>query len=299
MTIHQFSLGFLLFFVGHSLGFSDIQRLNAPSFQGAPQKALLWKIHAKHQHPSYLFGTIHLEDERVVRLPPVVDAIFTKAQIFVMEVVMDFRALNAITDAMYYQNGQTLAATVGSTLYSQSAQVLKAYGMAPTITNSLKPWAVVMILSAPKAETGDFLDKVLYDNALRQNKKVSGLETITEQLGVMEGLSAGDQKLLLADTLGMSGQMPKIIEEMIQVYLSRDLTALMRLNQTYGVNDKALEARIMQRMVYERNLRMVKRMEAHLEAGHAFIAVGALHLPGDQGIIQLLKNKSYTVTPVY
>lgn len=297
--ILKFYFGFLLFFVGISPGFSDFQDQKAQSLAITPQKALLWKIHAKHKNPSYLFGTIHLEDERVVRLPPPVDEIFTKAQTFVMEVVMDFRALNAITDAMYYQNGQTLAATVGSTLYSRSAQVLKEYGMAPTITNSLKPWAVVMILSAPKAETGDFLDKVLYENALRQNKKVSGLETIAEQLSVMEGLSSGDQKLLLADTLVMSGQLPKIIEELIQVYLSRDLTALMHLNKIYGVTDKALEARMMQRMLYDRNHRMVKRMQAHLETGHAFIAVGALHLPGEQGIIQLLKNKSYAVTPIY
>jgi uncharacterized protein YbaP (TraB family) len=89
---------------------------------------------------------------------------------------------------------------------------------------------------------------------------------------------------------------------MIPLYLKRDLAALQAvgtdLTDTSAEERRGAEA-FLDRLVDERNVRMVERMIPRLEEGATFVAVGALHLPGQRGILQLLANRGYKVAAVY
>ena len=121
-----------------------------------------------------------------------------------------------------------------------------------------------------------------------------------EQLTPFDSLSFADQARLLASTVQQLDELPDLYERILSAYLERDLAAIMQLNEeSQAKGDRELEERLWRELVDERNLRMVERMQPQLRRGRAFIAVGALHLPGEHGILQLLKNRGYRVDAVY
>ena len=82
--------------------------------------------------------------------------------------------------------------------------------------------------------------------------------------------------------------------------MARDLAQMVALNQKYmQIGDRKLADKLMDSLIYERNLRMVQRMRPRLKDGNAFVAIGALHLPGEKGVLRLLQNRGYTVSVVY
>jgi uncharacterized protein YbaP (TraB family) len=94
---------------------------------------------------------------------------------------------------------------------------------------------------------------------------------------------------------------PGIVEKSIQAYLKRDLGAMWEINNSMMEDeaDKNLNEAFLQRVLYDRNQRMVGRMQPRLAEGEAFIAVGALHLYGDKGVLSLLQSRGYQVTRLY
>lgn len=263
------------------------------------EKGLLWKIERPDVKSSYLFGTIHLEDERVTKLPAPVTAALSSSQSFTMEVILDFHAMTALNEAMFYKDGKTLKSVIGSKLYNKSMRILESYSLPSEKINSIKPWAVVTILSMPKPKTGVFLDLQLYYEALRQGKRTHGLETVSEQIRTLSSMSTQNQIKLLAETIKQNNVMPHMFEEMTKAYLSRKLGEIVKLSKKYRIEDYAIAQEFMVRLVDERNHRMVSRMIPRLDEGQAFIAVGALHLPGKQGLISLLRERGFKVSPVY
>ncbi len=88
-------------------------------------------------------------------------------------------------------------------------------------------------------------------------------------------------------------------EQMIALYLEQDLAGLVAMAEDHPtLASPDDEAAFMQRLVDDRNRIMVTRMESGLREGGAFVAVGALHLPGEQGIVRLLEGKGYRVSVV-
>ena len=90
-----------------------------------------------------------------------------------------------------------------------------------------------------------------------------------------------------------------MIEQLIQTYLSRDIDKLQSLSKSLGPDDPEMIELLNDILVVKRNINMSERLSAILDHGNAFIAVGALHLPGPEGIIRLLENKGYKLTAVY
>jgi uncharacterized protein YbaP (TraB family) len=140
----------------------------------------------------------------------------------------------------------------------------------------------------------------LYNQAAAAGKRVYGLETIAEQVGAMETMSIELQVAMLRDAVAQHHQLDQIIEQLINAYLRRDLKALETISYVVMQNgDDRVAAIFNTEVVDRRNYRMLERMQPRLREGNAFIAVGALHLPGDNGLLNLLRNKGYRVSPVY
>ena len=108
------------------------------------------------------------------------------------------------------------------------------------------------------------------------------------------------QQQLIADAVKHTGELKSVFEEMISIYLKRDLPGLQALNEKYTASDNPkLEQKLMAELIDARNLRMLERMAPRLKEGKAFVAVGALHLPGDHGLLRLLERQGYRVSAVY
>jgi uncharacterized protein YbaP (TraB family) len=264
------------------------------------QVGLLWEVAGGGSPPSFVYATIHSEDPRVLRLAEPVRRAFDRSERFVMEAVLDAGALLAATTAMFLDEGSSLRELIGPRLFGRAVEAMAQHGVPEMLVDRMKPWAVATTLSMPRLETGMVLDLDLYRQAVSQGKPAHGLESAAEQFAIFDALSGEEQLAYLKDTLESLPQMERMFAELHQAYLDRDLTRLQRLADRYSdLGDPALTDKVMDRLVARRNRIMVERMAEHLAAGGAFIAVGALHLPGEQGILTLLRRKGYRVTPVY
>ncbi len=127
-----------------------------------------------------------------------------------------------------------------------------------------------------------------------------GLESVTEQLPLFEGLSDAEQIVLLKTVLNNLEQLPIVFENMVQACLRLDLTGLVKIRDDlaqYG--NRELERKFQEWLIDNRNRRMVDRILPLLEKGSLFVGLGALRLPGEMGIPSILQGLGYSVGVVY
>lgn len=263
-------------------------------------KGLLWKVEPAGGTPSYLFGTMHTDDPRVVQLPVPVQQAFDRARSVTLEVELDPQSLIGLATALLLVDGSTLESRVGDKLYKRTVQAMGALGMPEAIVNKMKPWAVAVTLMTPPDQSGPVLDQVLYEQAISRGKKVSGLETVAEQMALFDELTRNDQIALLRDTLDNLPEIALMLEDLQAAYLARDLKQLVFINEaSMQSSNPQLAKNFNQKVIIDRNHRMAERMQISLHEGNHFIAVGALHLPGKEGLLTLLSAQGYRVTRVY
>ena len=267
---------------------------------GTFDRGLLWKIEARGVAPSYLFGTMHSDDPAVLQLPATVQQAFDKSSGLTLEVVLDAGSLLSMTSAFMLSDGSTLESHIGSRLYRRTVAALSAQGMPEMLVAGMKPWAVAVTLMTPPNKTGMVLDLFLYQQAIAGGKPVDGLETPMEQMAVFDGLSKIDQVALLEDTLDHLKTIQRMLDDLKDAYLARDLKRLVEISDaSMRDSDPDLVERFNNKLITERNHRMAERLKPRLQRGNRFIAVGALHLPGGEGLLSLLTQEGYRVTRVY
>jgi len=266
----------------------------------APLHGLLWEISKPGIPASHLFGTIHSEDPEVLQLGGPVQSVFDSAHSVVLEVLLDPAAMQSSSSAMLLLDGRTLGGIIGADLFRQAVQAASTRGISELVLAHMKPWAVAVTLSMPAPDSGQVLDSVLYQAALQANKPVYGLETIREQLDVFDTLPEADQIVLLRDALENFPVLDALHAELLQAYKQRELGALLALNEaSLESGDRRLADAFQRRLIGDRNRLMAERMQPYLAQGGAFVAVGALHLPGADGLLQLLQQRGYTLRVVY
>jgi len=200
---------------------------------------------------------------------------------------------------MYFTDGNTLDNVIKKALYQRSVTALIKRGMSEASINRMKPWAVFTFLNMPENSSGTFLDAKLYQDAVAGKKNVIGLETVDEHIAVFDGLDFTTQAQLLEITLNEISDMKKILDGILEVYLTRDLQKILAINEKYNqFMGPELAVIFNQRLLIDRNHRMLERSLPLLNTG-VFIAVGALHLPGESGLIRLFREKGYTLEPIY
>lgn len=266
-------------------------------------KGLLWKIEKPGQPASHIFGTMHVGDPRVINLAPEAERAFKNADRFAMEVLMNFQAMGAITSGSYFNDGRTLASVMDGADYDRLIQLLQQQrGLPESAVKHMRPWVVIMILMMPadgQLGSGDALDMVLYRRAALRSIPLLGLETAEEQIAIFDTLSIDEQVWMLNKSVADFELIDGLLAQMLDAYLAGDLAALMTMQRQYDDPESDIDNRLMLAMLDQRNLRMVERMQHFLQQGNAFIAIGALHLPGERGVLHLLEKSGYSVTPVY
>ncbi len=274
--------------------------INTATTQQGAEKGLLWKVTSKSGKKSFLFGTIHSEDARVLDYPDVLLESLKETSVFAMELVPNMPTLSRLMEAMRYPDQVFLEDKIGAELYQQVKTKLLAYGLPESGIKHLKLWAAAMTLSVPPPETGMFLDFSLSLRAASMGARLTALETLDEQVGFLEGMLEEDQLTMLRQAVLESDQMQQQNEAMIEIWLSRDLA---KLTEVARAQMAEMEPRIAEWFQVEgidkRNKVMLTRAMPLLEQGGVFVAVGALHLSGDTGLIKLLRETGFQLEPLW
>jgi hypothetical protein len=251
---------------------------------------------------SWVLGTINVDDPRVLDLSPPVAAAFRESTTVVTEMAMDPATAVAAGRAMLHPTPEEARREMGPDLYARAVPALEAHGQSPGTARRLRTWAAALLLNLPPPGSRPFLDQQLYREALTAGKSVTGLESLAEQLAPFRELSAQEQRRLLATTLDHFAEIQGSVPELIEAWLARDLAALRTLSATpvaLSPREQALQDRLYGELVETRNRRMAARLAPRLEAGGAFVAVGALHLPGETGVLGLLERAGLGLERLY
>jgi len=265
-------------------------------------RGLLWRVEGGGPQPNHLFGTLHLADPRVTTLPQPVTKALADARSLTVEVGLDPAGLLALASRMVYLDGRDLPGAVGAELYEKAASLTGKLGLPEPAVRLFKPWALALFLSVPPQNPEEVLDVVLARTARAQGKPVHELETLEEQVAIFDGMSEGDQIMLLRRAITDYEQMPRLLGRIVEAWLARDLAGMRRIGEEAaggGPEARRLYETFSRRLLTERNVRMAARMQARLKEGGAFVAVGALHLHGENGVLAELERRGWRVTRVY
>lgn len=282
----------------------DVDAREAAARSSAPQQrqGLLWKIEKPGVPPSYLFGTIHLSDERVTRVPEAVKKALERSQSYGMEMIVDDSARAYFLQSMQAAEGQSARDLLDPELFQRAAALMRGYGVPEEATARMKPWGVLLTLLVPKPGPTPVLDFRLYEEATRQGKRIYPLESIEQQVAVFDGMRLPMQIALLESAIENHAELTRVVADSIEAYLARDLERLWELNERYA-RDSGETARyhkdFVERVLYRRNRHMAERISRELARGDTFVALGALHLYGDRGVLKLLEERGYRVKRVY
>ena len=261
-------------------------------------KGLLWQISSPGVPDSYLFGTIHVADERILNLPQQVSRALESSGMFVMEALPDMNEAAAFSGMMFFQDGNRLDQLVSDRVFSRIVAILKDYMIPEQLVANMKPWAAYVTMNYPP-QTGQVLDLELMNRASLKGSEIRGLETLVEQGEIFNQLSFDAQARLLTDTVCHYDVVKSDFEKMKQFYLNRDTGALYNYSNRFTMTNEAVYQDLLNKLVTRRNRNMVERMKEILDKGNAFIAIGALHLPSDEGVLNLLKRRGYRLTRIY
>lgn len=269
-------------------------------------QGLLWRIEVPGAPPNYLFGTMHSSDPRVVALPGPVAQALAAARSVTLESRLDSSLAARMTEAMLFRDGRTLPQVAGRDLFQRAVEAFQRYGLGAQQLALFRPWAATMILSLPPAELARRaqgargLDERLQDEALRRRIPLRALESVDEVIAVFDGLSITLELALFASAIAESARIDQWFEELTGYYLAGNLEAVQGLVVRYATAMPPEEFQAFTaRLITARSLRFVKRMKPSLVQGGAFVAVGAMHLPGEQGVLSLLARSGYRVQRLY
>ncbi len=262
-------------------------------------RALFWSLHKEGKSAGYLLGTIHSEDPRVLDFSLDFLEKLRENSVFAMELVPDMATLARLTEYMHYPTGTTLESVIGQTRYAALVSAMSVYKVPADFINRMKPWAAMMTLSTPPPETGFFMDLSISLRASGSGLKTIGLETLEQQLSFLQEMPLEMQLELLDQAIAEFAQVKQAHDEMVDAYLKNNLQELWALSdeQLATVSGDAGEY-FMEFGIRARNLRMAESLWPYLESNRVFIAVGALHLPSDDGLINLLRLKGYKLKPL-
>ncbi|CCF21205.1 GumN family protein [Pseudorhizobium banfieldiae] len=275
-------------------------------------QGLFWKVEREGIAPSYLLGTMHVTDPRVLKMPPGAAEAHAAARVIVIESdeILDERraaaAILARPELTMFTDGRSIENLLPPEDLVVLKEGLEERGLVLSAVSRMKPWMLAGFVatsaceSARKAGGAIFLDKKIALDAMASGKPVKGLETLQEQLAAMAGMPIDFHLQALVETVRLGGRMDDVVETTTELYLAEEtgvtIPALKALTPTLTEGDESAYAAFESAVISDRNHRMAERAAPILAEGGAFVAIGALHLPGEDGLVELLRKQGFTVS---
>lgn len=282
---------FILFFVflGPVFCYADI---------ADTANSLLWRIsNAEMKRPSYLFGTIHMicpEDYLWTRK---MQKSFEAVNEVCFEMDMDDpQLLLTIARGMMESNGKELKDYFTTEQYRKIEQFLRdSLNMEPSMFSSVTPSALQTVFASQMVNCSTPLtyEFVMMEEAKKQKKEITGLEEAKEQIELFYKIPSDSVVNDLLELIENNNNAKAEYQKMVTAYKNQDINLLYEI--LHGSNDMG---GVMAMFLDERNEKWIERMIDKMDQQSIFFAVGAGHLPGKNGVINLLRNAGYKVEPV-
>jgi uncharacterized protein YbaP (TraB family) len=266
------------------------------------ENTLLWRISGKSlSKPSYLFGTIHLLCSEDVRLSDSLKSAIQQSDKIYLELDMDnlFEVMSAM-NKMKMRNDTTLSDLLTATEYEKVKSYFKRNGsMIPfSMLETYKPMLTASTLMQTNMNCKAVaVEQMVMKEAKNNSKEIKGLETMAYQLSIFDSIPykyQAQQLLHFVENLDTSGSNAKEYEELAMAYKAQDLNKMEQLtnNEVMGFGH------FTEVLLYNRNINWVHKLTDLINHQSLVIAVGAGHLPGQKGLINLLRLAGYKVEPI-
>jgi uncharacterized protein YbaP (TraB family) len=277
----------------------------APLAQAAPPVPLLWKV-SDADNAVYVLGSFHLLGKDDYPLSKEVEAAFADAEGLMFELSpeeADSPALPAqMMQAARRTRSGSLEQDLGAALWSELEAYAARNGLPLATLSAFDPWFVGLSVSLIEMGKQGLdpalgLDRHFMDAAGRAGKPAAGLERASEQIGVLAGMSLDEQRQLLAEALGEAKQGPSKTRELHAAWRAGDVA---RLRDEMAAEMKREYPALYRRINVERNDAWLPKLEAKLadKDDDTLVVVGALHLLGEDGVVEKLRAKGYAVERV-
>ncbi|HMU47417.1 MAG TPA: TraB/GumN family protein [Chitinophagaceae bacterium] len=277
--------------------------LSAFAQSGNEDKTLLWKINGNGlEKPSWLFGTIHMICSDDAVLSPSMRKVIKECDEVYFEVDMDnlFEMVGAI-GKMKMKGDTTLKDLYNKSDYSKVKEYFenKSTTFPFSLLETFKPMLAASTLEqkALPCDNTAMMEQVIMQKAKEYDKKISGLETMAYQAGILDSIPykiQAEQLLSYINSAGNDDTEDKQLKDMFKAYKDQDLKKLEELM----IETDAGMAGFTDILLYHRNENWVTKLKKLMPGKSLLVAVGAGHLPGKKGVINLLRMAGYTVTPV-
>ena len=271
-------------------------------FSQEKYNSLLWKIYSNEiKDTSYIYGTMHTQDERVFNFKAGVLEAFKSAEIYAMELNIDSINQTELMKGLLMDSSKTLKQLLSKSEYLEVSRYFSdSLNMNLFFFEKIQPIYTAQMVATKElgSQQNLALDVYFHSLAKQQNKKIVGLEKMVEQLNVFQKfpytLQAKELIKVVRDAMSLQ---TNELENIIELYIKEDLDSLLLLTVESQLEDTTYANIINDNLLVSRNYIMANRSEKYVKEHSVFIAVGAAHLPGEKGIIHLLRDKGYKVEP--
>ena len=261
---------------------------------GLAAQGFIYRLTREGTPNSYLVGTMHSSDARVMALLDDIAPLMETVDVVAIEMLPDAVTLLAVGAATLLPVDQSLHGLIGADRFAALSTAADRHGVPVGLLNRLKPWAAAVTLGMPAPDGGRFLDNEIYLHALDKKRHAVGLETAAEQLEAFDGMAPDLQLALLDEVVKNISDLPTQLELLTGAYLEGDLERLDALARAqYHDMSPAIARWFDEVLLEQRNARMLARMADLMEAQSVLVAVGALHLGGDGGLLAGIARLGY------
>jgi len=266
----------------------------------AAENSPLWKVRSKN-NVVYLLGSIHYLKPQNYPLDPAIEAAFKDAKKLAFEIDLESGEAGQREQLMVlkgvYADGKTLKDHVAPETYALAEKQLKALRLDIQIFNQFEPWVTALTvlglkLQAMGFDPGQGIDRYFFRKAKKERKETVGFETLEYQLGLFDGLPERVQEALLLQSLDDADLTETAASAVVKAWASGDLQALDAL-LLQGMRD---HPELYRALIVDRNRAWLPKIESYLSQNENYLViVGAGHLAGKDGLIEMLKAKGYSV----
>jgi len=272
--------------------------------QDAPLRGLLYEIRTVG-NTVYLFGTLHVGKPEFYPLSRQVNRALADSQRLYLEVnLTDTATVNAETVAMaMYGDGITLDQKLPPALMEKVRARLARHQFSQQLALKMKPWMLAHTLLLLEAKRRGYDPELasefhLLGYAGAEHKEILGLESLSDQFAVFDRMSQAQQQAFLEQTLSEfdDARFETRLKALFDAWANADAQALEDELQYEKTQDSVFASILLPRLIDERNRAMTDRIADIARSGtKSFVAVGALHLVGKEGIVELLRRRGFAV----
>jgi uncharacterized protein YbaP (TraB family) len=270
---------------------------------GLQKKNFLWSV-KKDNAAIYLLGSIHFLKSDSYPLDNNIEAAYRDCKTIVFETDISVMNAPSVKEQMMalarYPEGQTLKQNISPETYSMLEKKAAGVGLPMEPFNRLKPWMCALTLVVLELQKMGFdpsygIDQYFYNKALQDKKEKVFLESMEYQVNLFADMSAGEDELFLQQTFKDLEVVQAMFTDTVSAWESGDVA---RLGSIFTLSFKDYP-NIYDRFVVQRNKAWVSTIERLIgQGGNAFVLVGAGHLVGADNLLQLLRDKGYTVEQI-